>query len=61
MPQKEEEKKRKKKKKKRRKKMGKKKEKMRNKCIANISYKWTVGQTNQWIDARSSIDPTPGD
>ena len=33
---------------------------MRNKCIANISYKWTEGQTNQWIDAHSSIDPTPG-
>ena len=31
------------------------------KCIyKRLSYKWTEGQTNQWIDAHSSIDPTSG-
>ena len=31
------------------------------KCIyKRLSYKWTEGQTNQWIDSHSSIDPTSG-
>ena len=28
--------------------------------MKKLSYKWTEGQTKQWIDTHSSIDPTLG-